>query len=302
MTQFLKAVQSGVQKSPLFILAYGEPGTGKTTFGSQFPKPLVIDVEQGSVNLNIDRFVPKDYTEVKGVLEELILQPSPFETIIIDTLDRLESMIWTRVCAENGWMSIEDPGYGKGYNVALKKWDEFFNLLKRLRHSKNVIVIAHSSPKIVNDPTRLEAYERLELKLNKHAAALARESVDMVLYLAKEPILKITDKKGSKAKVVGEERVLYTKGGPGFEGKNRYAMPDRLPLSFNDFWNAFIQSSEGDPSKVIDQIMVLMPKIAPDKQKEILKFIETNKTNAKQLLIGLNRVTVLTQQEQVEEK
>jgi hypothetical protein len=37
---------------------------------------------------------------------------------VIDSVDWLEPLI-QRVCDDNKWVSIEEPGYGKGYAAAL---------------------------------------------------------------------------------------------------------------------------------------------------------------------------------------
>lgn len=294
----LSRVESGVIPQPLFAVIFGEPGCGKSTFGSQFPDAFFVDIERGSRQLNIPRFIPVDLNEVIQISKELL--NSKYETIVYDSMDALEAMLWKQICLENGWFSIEDPGYGKGYVVALKKWEELMALWEKLRQSKNVILVCHTEVKTVSDPTQLNPYDKFQIKLNKHPAALIRSRTDMILFAQKEQILK-TEKNSKKAKVVGEERLLYTSGGPGFEGKNRYRMPEKLPLSFADFWEAYRRGVSESADQIVAQIESLYPRIEESKLKAIKDFVEKNKNKTDQLLLGLNRAKVLAKPEAEDE-
>jgi hypothetical protein len=282
----LKRTEEGVINHPLFAVIYGEPGCGKSTFGSQFPNPYFIDIEKGSRQLNVKRFFPNDFNEVIQVSKELL--ESSYETIVYDSMDALESMVWKQTCLDNNWITIEDPGYGKGPTVALKKWEQLMDIWDRLRQSKNVFLICHTEAKTINDPTQTNPYDKFQIKINKHPAGLIRSRVDMILFAQKEQITK-TEKGQKKAKVVGEERWLFTKGGPGFEGKNRYRMPDKMPLSFQDFWDSYQKGINETPNKIISEIKVLLPFIEKEKVDQINQFVEKHKTNLDQLVLALSR-------------
>jgi hypothetical protein len=58
------------------------------------------------------------YAEVRDALAALGSEPHDFKTVVLDSLDKLEGLIWADVCATNNWPSIEAPGYGKGYVIA----------------------------------------------------------------------------------------------------------------------------------------------------------------------------------------
>ena len=45
-----------------------------------------------------------------------------YYTVIVDSADWLEPLIWKQACAIHKWGSIEEPGYGKGYVAALDLW------------------------------------------------------------------------------------------------------------------------------------------------------------------------------------
>ena len=56
MTNLLETIQSGRQSKPPRVLLYGVEGIGKSTFGSQAPKPIFIQTEDGLDEIECDRF------------------------------------------------------------------------------------------------------------------------------------------------------------------------------------------------------------------------------------------------------
>jgi hypothetical protein len=55
------------------------------------------------------------YTDVHDALVALGNEAHDFQTVVLDSLDKMEGLIWTEVCETNKWPSIEAPGNGKGY-------------------------------------------------------------------------------------------------------------------------------------------------------------------------------------------
>ena len=49
-------ITSGVIASAQKVVVYGPEGIGKSTFASQFPRPLFIDTEGSTKKLNVQRF------------------------------------------------------------------------------------------------------------------------------------------------------------------------------------------------------------------------------------------------------
>ena len=56
MTNFLESIQRGRQPKPPRVLLYGVEGIGKSTFGSEAPKPIFIQTEDGLDEIDCDRF------------------------------------------------------------------------------------------------------------------------------------------------------------------------------------------------------------------------------------------------------
>jgi hypothetical protein len=222
------------------ILVHGVAGVGKTTFAAAAPNPVFILTEDGLGTLDVPHFpLARTFDQVMEALGVLYSEPHDFKTVVIDSVDWLEPHIWARACQDNGWSSIEDPGYGKGYVAALGFWRDHLDGLNALRNERGmtVIQIAHTDIRRFDSPEH-EPYDRYQIKLHARAAALLQEHSDVVLF-ANYRISTIRADVGFNKKVTralgSGERVLYTAERPAFLAKNRFGLPDSLPLS----WEAF---------------------------------------------------------------
>ena len=48
-------ITRGIQNKPIKAVIYGPEGIGKTTFASQFPDPLFVDVEGSTTRMDVAR-------------------------------------------------------------------------------------------------------------------------------------------------------------------------------------------------------------------------------------------------------
>ena len=87
MTLNIKKGKKGSLKERLIIL--GEKGIGKTTFGSDAPKPIFIPTEDGCSSIEGLDYFPKQtiYSGVLDCLKQLGKEKHEFQTVVIDTLD-----------------------------------------------------------------------------------------------------------------------------------------------------------------------------------------------------------------------
>lgn len=248
----LASLQKNTPKAPRIVI-YGDAGTGKTTFGACATAPVFIQTEDGLGNLDATAFpLATSFGDVMEALKSLYEEPHEFKTLVVDSLDWLEPLIWKHVC--DFWTdnrgnskrlaSIEDAGYGKGYVEASSYWRQFFDGITALRDARGMTIVmtAHSQVVKVEDPM-LPAYDCHGLKLHKRAAALVEEFSDVILYATErtntvtEDMGGFGDKKRTRATSTGE-RIMHTVGQPAFLAKNRYSLPSPLPLA----WEAFAQA------------------------------------------------------------
>ncbi len=245
----LSRVQRGRNPRPPRVLIYGTEGIGKSTFGAEAPRSVFIPTEDGLDGIDCARFpLAASYDEVLVALTELRTQPHDFETVVLDSLDWFERMVWDRVCADSGAKNIEkvDGGYARGYVHALTYWRQVVDLLDQLRNERNLVVvlIAHAKVERFEDPES-SPYDRYTPRLNKHAAALIAEWCDAVLFATRKIRTHTEDAGFNRKRTVahalgkdGGERVLRCVGGPSCVAKNRYGITEELPLS----WAVFVQA------------------------------------------------------------
>jgi len=233
----LASLQKNAPKPPRIII-YGDAGLGKTTFAVSAPNPVVIQTEDGLGNLAATAFpLARSFEEVIEAISSLYMEEHQFQTVVIDSLDWLEPLIWQRVCQDNKLESIEKLSYGKGYVEATYHWRSFFDGITALRDAKGMTVImtAHNEIKRVEDPT-LPAYDRHDLKLHKRASAVAEEFADIILFAAQQTNT-ITEDAGFNQKRIRTtstgQRVMHTAGQPAFLAKSRFPLPPTLPLAWS---------------------------------------------------------------------
>lgn len=245
----LTRVQRGRTPKPPRLLVYGTEGIGKSTFAGQAPKPIFIQTEDGLDEIACDKFpLAATYDDVAAALQELRTQNHEYETVVIDSLDWLERLVWDKLCGQYGVNSIEkvDGGYARGYTHALTFWREIIDHLNVLRSARGMVVvlIAHSKVERFEDPES-SPYDRYSPRLHKHACALISEWCDAVLFATRKFRTQSEDagfgRKRTIAQAIGKdggERVLRTVGGPSCVAKNRYGITDDLPLA----WPAFVHA------------------------------------------------------------
>lgn len=236
----MASLRRGGAPQPPRILVYGVAGVGKTSFASQAPNPVFLQTEDGLGVLDAPTFgLLRSYAEVQQALDALYNERHDFKTVVLDSVDWLEPLVWQETSRLNGWNDIEQPGYGKGYLAALDVWRSFLEGLNFLRAERGmgVILIAHADIRRFDSP-ETDPYDRYVIKLQTRAAALVQEHVDAVLFANYRVSTVKTDvgfKKAVTRGVGGGDRLLYTTERPAFLAKNRYGLPESLPLE----WPAF---------------------------------------------------------------
>lgn len=160
--KLLEQVQRGVVSAPRRTVIYGVGGVGKSTFASMAPRPIFIPTEDGLAGIDCHRFpLATSVADVIAALAELYTEPHEYQTVVIDSLDWLQTLVYARICKERGVESIEDIPYGKGYVFALTPWREVLAGLDALRNERGmgVILIAHAQIERFADP-RTDTYDR----------------------------------------------------------------------------------------------------------------------------------------------
>lgn len=238
----LQQIQKGRSPQPPRLFIYGIEGIGKSTFAASAPKPIFIQTEDGLGQIDCDRFpLAQTFGETIQALSALYTDPHSYRTVVIDSLDWMERLIWADVAAKYGVDNIEAMPYGRGYGLALTQWRELVDGLHALRVDRGmtVILVAHAKIEKFEDP-ETSTYDRYSPRLHKHAAAMLTEWCDAVLFATRKIVLKIEEGAWGRERTIavgvgkeGGERILRTVGSPGCLAKNRYDLPAELPLSWS---------------------------------------------------------------------
>lgn len=247
MTKLLSVIK-GKTPGPRRILIYGVHGIGKSTFGAKAENPIFVQTEEGLADIECHKFpMAETFRDIMDAVTALYLEEHDYKTLVLDSGDWAEHLIWADVVARHNLRgkktigSIEEIGYAKGYTMALTQWREMldgFDGLVRKR-GMSIIIIAHAKIERFQDPES-EAYDRYSPRLHKHAAHMVQEWCSEVLFANyKVHTVKRSDSFDSekeKSRAIGSgERILRTTERPAFLAKNRLGLPDEIPLDYEAF-------------------------------------------------------------------
>jgi len=263
----LGKVIKGRLAKPMRLLVYGIEGVGKSTFAAAAPAPIFLGAEDGTSELDVERFPqPQTWLDALEAIAELTTAAHDYQTLVIDTLDWLEPLCWAHVCREsrddNGrpYQSIEDFGYGRGYVAAHDQWRRLASDLDTLRTKRHMhlVLLAHSAIRTFRNPAG-DDFDRYELKLHKAPSGFWREWSDAVLFASHD--LNTVKKQGRVRGVMGSQRVLHTERTAAWDAKNRYDLPPRLALDWQEFADAAAAHRPADRRTLLamieDQLLAL---------------------------------------------
>jgi hypothetical protein len=246
MSISLSSIATGQRLKAPKITLYGVGGIGKTTFAASAPNPIYIFTEEGQGRLDVPRFEPQpdkpvvqSWEQIMDCVYALHEQEHSYQTVVLDTLDFAEPMLWRYTAAKHNQDNIESFGYGKGYLHACDEARMLLQWLDALRNDKGmaVVLLAHSDTKKYDAPDH-EPYDRYKLRLHDRLANLVHDWSDAMLF-ANWRVHVVKDVQGSgkskkeTARGVGTgERVMFTEERPAWWAKNRYGLPFEMPLSW----------------------------------------------------------------------
>jgi len=148
----------------LRVLLLGQPGTGKSTMASTFPKPYFFDFDNkmlglaGVPDIQYDVFsdegdVPKAWNTFIDKFRGLLATPGDRQTIVLDSFTTLQ---------EIGLNEVQRVNNTYGKPVTLKEWGILSGMLNdilyMLKGVKNLHVVVTAHEEIVRDDERGMTY------------------------------------------------------------------------------------------------------------------------------------------------
>lgn len=228
---------------PPRVVIYGVPGIGKTSVAACFPRPVFVPVEMGLGQLDVDAFPqPQSYADVCQNIQALIDGEHDYETLVIDSLDVLEPMLWQHVCAtvrtDKGSQAtnIHSYGFHKGFDHARGEWSNLLAGLDALRERRGmlVVLIAHSIVTHFDAPDT-DPYDRFSIAIEKKSEPILRGWADATFFLNyRVTAVDSEGRRDDRKRGVGKgERVCHTVERPAWFAKNRYRLPHEIPIPEN---------------------------------------------------------------------
>jgi GTPase SAR1 family protein len=220
------------------VVIYGPEGIGKSTLAAKFPDPLFIDTEGSTKEMDVARLDKPTSWEFLLSELEFVRTQRPCKTLVIDTIDWAEQLCIKCVCDRAGKKGIEDFGWGNGWTYEKEEFERFLTALEAIVNAGiNVVLTAHAALRKFEQPDEMGSYDRWEMKLGKkttnYIAPLVKEWADLVLFANYKVISVAADKDGKKHKAQGGKRIMYTSHHPCWDAKNRYGLPEEIPMDYS---------------------------------------------------------------------
>lgn len=267
----------GKQKEPRRLVIYGPEGIGKSSFAADSLKPIFIDTEKGTTELDVVRFQkPETLVEVYEAIEVLRAGEHEYSTGVFDTIDGLEALLQAHICKRDKKANIHAYGYGKGFDAALDEWRILLGKLERVQAERkmDLIFVGHSFVRTFKNPEGPD-FDRYHMKIHEKAAGLLREWSDAVLFACYETFTEKVEEKDRKGKAFSTgARVLRTLRTAAYDAKNRFSLPEELPLSFADFEASCKARQAADPDELIIAIRARAAELGGPKEAETLASLE----------------------------
>ena len=295
----MSSIRSGISDTPLRILIYGAEKVGKSSFAAGAPRPIFLGSDSGTERLDVDRLQPTSWDEALGFIHDIATETHQYESIVIDPVGWFEPMVNAAVTGSpTGNIDKWEGGFGKGANAACMHWRQMIAALEqcwRIRRM-NVIVVGHSVIKTFQNPEGA-AFDRWELVLQKTAAGLFRQWVDIVGFANLETSVKKTEGETKAKAVVTGYRALRLAPSAAYDAGSRLSLPDELPLGWDSLWVA-VSAGPERLAKLLATITAQIAELADPKTAAIANdFATKHKSNPNKLAELSNRLSIKIQEQ-----
>jgi hypothetical protein len=234
----LANIYRGKKVKPRRTLLYGTHGIGKTTWASNWPSPLFLDLEGGVNDLDVASVRIKNAIELYGAVIELGTGSDEYKTLVVDSADWLEKQVWEELCKKHNKESIADLAFGKGYKDSAAYFGKLLAALDLVVDAGlHVLLLAHCKQEKVEPPDS-ESYHRYTPKMHEQVNSLLQEWCDEVLFCKDKSFTTKTDEGFNRKRAIvsnSSERVIYTCERPAWLAKNRLGLPEEMSMNFNEY-------------------------------------------------------------------
>lgn len=140
------ASNADISQEKLRVLIYGPPGSGKTWFGANMPKPYFISVDKGLIGvkkakLDVDYAECATFEDVEQVIIDITngRRAGGRETLVLDHLTELTKPVCEFVMKQENKKKMDLQAWG----IAVDNLRRVLRMLLDLSNKYHIVVIAH---------------------------------------------------------------------------------------------------------------------------------------------------------------
>lgn len=185
-------------------LIYGEPGIGKTSLATQFPRSMSLMFEPGAKGLAMHKRDVPNWRHLIGYVDMLVAQAAkkPFQMVVVDTVEKSHDRCFEHVCKREVMSHPNEKPYGEGWRLINS---EFLNQWERLATAGyGIVFISHVQDKAFQTRSGKQ-YQKIVPALSASAGEHICGMVDVIGYYG----------------YWGNDRYLTIRGSDELEAKNR---------------------------------------------------------------------------------
>jgi len=226
------------------ITIYGAPGIGKSTLASQFPDPLFIMTEQTGL-IGVKAIEPVStfsefWKNIKSLLKEDKL---PFKTIVLDSISKLDNLVVNHILdsemprkdgTKASSLATACGGYGAGYQAAQVAHKAIKSLFDGFQEKGiTVVYIGHLSS-VKHKAPDLEDFDKYSIVMSSEKSKEPYiDDVDLVAFCRLKSYVSDTES-GRTLINSTNERIVLTGVSDGHVSKNRFNMPNEIPMKYEE--------------------------------------------------------------------
>ena len=219
-------------KKGLFLMSHGETG-------------LETLIDHGQLGETPHMPEIKTWKRLLECLDALLAEGHSYETVVLDTLNGFEDMLYDFIC-ETEYNGDRGPrgflSYMQGYQSATPHWQGMLRTLDQLREEKNMTVIGlcHTQIKAFKNPAGQD-YDRYQPQMHARQWGATHKWADIIMFL---DTVTVIDEDGNRPKAKGgTQRVARCERAAAWDAGNRYGIKEfSLGNSAEEGWKNFIEA------------------------------------------------------------